>query len=136
MSGLERFIAAQDGVYAAALAELRAGEKRSHWMWFIFPQLAGLGHSAMAQHYAIGSLTEARDYLDNPLLGPRLRECIEAMLGHSDRTAESMLGSVDALKFRSSMTLFDVVEPDDCFARALSAFYAGERDERTLALLS
>lgn len=135
MSGLERFVAAQEGVYETALAELAAGEKRSHWMWFVFPQLAGLGHSAMAQHYAIGSLAEARDYLGHPLLGQRLRACTGAMLGHADRAAEAILGGVDALKFRSSMTLFDAVEPNGCFARALDAFYDGKRDPRTLALL-
>ncbi len=136
MSGLERFVEAQAGVYETALAELIAGEKRGHWMWFVFPQLAGLGLSAMAQHYAIGSLAEARDYLAHPLLGARLRECTAAMLGHPDRSAEAVLGSVDALKFRSSMTLFDAAEPDGAFARALDAFYDGERDLRTLALLA
>lgn len=135
MNGLERFVAAQEGVYETALAELASGEKRSHWMWFVYPQLAGLGHSAMAQHYAIGSLAEARDYLGHPLLGPRLRACTDAMLRHADRPAEAILGGVDALKFRSSMTLFDAVEPDGPFAHALDAFYDGERDPRTLALL-
>jgi len=133
---LSRFVEAQEGVYEAALAELIAGEKRSHWMWFIFPQLAGLGLSAMAQHYAIGSLAEARDYLGHPLLGPRLRTCTEAMLGHPDRPAEAILGGVDALKFRSSITLFDAVAPDDIFASALDTFCDGQRDERTLALLA
>ena len=133
---LLRFVEAQDGVYATALAELNAGEKRSHWMWFVFPQIEGLGLSAMAQHYAIRSRAEARDYLAHSLLGPRLRECTKAMLGHSDRPAEAILGTVDALKFRSSMTLFDAAEPDTCFARALDAFYRGARDERTLALLA
>lgn len=135
MSGLGRFVEAQDGVYEKALAELRAGEKRSHWMWFVFPQIAGLGLSAMARHYAIASLDEARDYLGHPVLGPRLRECTETMVSHADRSVEAILGGVDALKFRSSMSLFDVVEPDAVFARALDAFCAGARDERTLQLL-
>ncbi len=135
MSGLDRFIEAQAGMYETALAELNAGEKRSHWMWFIFPQIAGLGQSAMARRYAIGSLSEARDYFGHTVLGPRLRACTEAMLSHPDRPAEAILGGVDALKFRSSMTLFDAVEPGGLFRRALDAFYGGVRDERTLALL-
>lgn len=136
MSALDRFVEAQAGVYETALAELKAGEKRSHWMWFVFPQIAGLGLSAIAQKYAIGSPAEARDYLGHPLLGPRLRTCTEAMLGHPDRPAEAILGSVDAMKFCSSMTLFDAVEPNGPFAHALDTFFDGARDERTLALLA
>lgn len=135
MSGLDRFVAAQESVYKAALAELVAGEKRSHWMWFVFPQLAGLGHSAMARHYAIGSLAEAREYLAHEILRPRLRACTEAVLSHADTPAEAIFGPTDALKFQSSMTLFDAVEPDACFARALATFYDGSADARTRALL-
>ena len=133
---LRRFTDAQDGAFETALAELRAGAKQSHWMWFVFPQLAGLGHSPTAQYYAIRSLAEARAYLAHPLLGPRLRQCTEALLPHADdRSAEAIFGSVDALKLPSSLTLFDLVAPDDVFARALDSFFAGEPDQRTLALI-
>ncbi|GAA3573029.1 DUF1810 domain-containing protein [Microlunatus spumicola] len=138
-SGLERFVEAQDarGTYAQALRELRAGRKTSHWMWFVFPQLAGLGRSATAQAYAITSLQEARDYLAHPVLGPRLRECTAAVLGHADRTAEQVFGGIDALKLRSSMTLFARAAPEEpAFAEVLDVFYGGEADERTDALLS
>ncbi|HEX8841259.1 MAG TPA: DUF1810 domain-containing protein [Sphingomicrobium sp.] len=133
---LQRFIDAQDGVFETALAELRSGLKQSHWIWFVFPQLAGLGRSPTAQHYAIASLEEARAYLDHPLLGPRLRRSVEVLLpwaGH--RTAEQVLGPVDAMKLRSSLTLFDQAEPAGLFGDAIRAFFSGERDERTLALL-
>ena len=137
---LDRFVAAQDvgGTFLRALAELRAGAKASHWMWFVFPQLAGLGHSTMAQRYAIADAAEARAYLAHPVLGPRLTEASEAMLGWAGRrTAEAILGPVDALKFASSMTLFDHVANDRgaVFGRTLGAFYEGRRDERTLSLL-
>jgi uncharacterized protein (DUF1810 family) len=133
---LQRFLDAQENIYEAALAELRAGSKQSHWMWFIFPQIAGLGQSPTAIFYAIGSLEEARAYLENPLLGLRLRECIEAVLSWAGKhSAEQILGSVDAAKLRSSLTLFDRVAPHGIFARALAAFFGSERDERTLALL-
>jgi uncharacterized protein (DUF1810 family) len=117
---LERFVRAQDadGVYQRALAELRAGRKRSHWMWFVFPQLAGLGHSQMAQRYAIASLAEAKRYLAHPVLGPRLRECAQALLDlHGAPSAAEILGEIDALKLRSSMTLFSraAAEPDSIF---------------------
>ena len=137
-AGLERFVEAQDtgGTYAQALRELRAGRKTSHWMWFVFPQAAGLGRSAMAQSYAIASLKEARDYLAHPVLGPRLRESVAAVLTHTDRTAEQVLGGIDALKLRSSMTLFARADPaEPAFAAVLDAFYAGEADERTEQLL-
>lgn len=134
--GLARFVDAQNGVFEQALAELRAGAKRSHWMWFIFPQLAGLGHSAMAIHYGIGSPAEARAYLAHSLLGPRLRLCTQAVLAHDGTPLDIMLGSVDALKFRSSMTLFETASGEAPFARALDAFCGGERDPATLAILS
>ena len=134
---LQRFIRAQDGIYERVLAELRAGSKQSHWMWFIFPQLAGLGRSPTAQYYGITSLDEARAYLEHEVLGPRLRQCAEAMLPWSARrTARQILGPVDALKLRSSLTLFDRVEPRSVFASAEDAFFDGERDEQTLALLN
>ena len=134
---LARFVAAQEGVYPQALAELGAGAKRSHWMWFVFPQLAGLGTSAMAQRYAIGSLAEARAYLAHPLLGARLRECTAAMLAHAGARAEAILGSIDAIKLRSSMTLFaQAGKADDPFAACLAAFFGGAEDPATLRLLA
>lgn len=133
---LQRFVSAQDGLYAQALAELQAGRKQSHWMWFIFPQLAGLGTSPMAIRYAIQSADEARAYLAHPVLGPRLREGVAAMLAHKGARPEAILGGIDALKFRSTLTLFEAVADDPApFAAALDAFYDGKRDERTLALL-
>jgi uncharacterized protein (DUF1810 family) len=135
---LGRFVDAQNrgGTYAAALAELRAGRKTSHWMWFVFPQVAGLGHSSMAQAYAIGSLQEARAYLAHPVLGPRLLDCVRAVLGHADRSAADVLGGIDALKLRSSMTLFARADPDQpLFAPVLDQFSGGEADARTDALL-
>ena len=133
---LERFVAAQKGVYHRALDELRAGQKRSHWMWFIFPQSAGLGRSSTAQQFAIASAAEARAYLAHPVLGPRLVETVEAVLPHSDRGATTIFGATDAMKFRSSLTLFEAVADEPgVFAAALDAFYDGERDARTLELL-
>ena len=129
---LDRFVEAQDGVYAQALAELRRGRKESHWMWFVFPQIAGLGRSPTAQYYAIASAGEARAYLGHPLLGPRLRECTEAVLAHPNRSAEEIFGAIDALKFRSSMTLFEAVDEDGPFGAAIDAFYGGARDPATL----
>jgi uncharacterized protein (DUF1810 family) len=137
MPSVERFVAAQQQVYPCVLAELRAGEKRSHWMWFVFPQIAGLGHSAMAQRYAIADLAEARAYLDHPLLGPRLADCTDTMLGWAGRrSAEEILGPVDAIKFRSSMTLFEAANGGPRYARALDAFYEGIRDLATLDRLA
>ena len=135
---LERFVAAQDegGTYERALAELRQGSKRSHWMWFVFPQIAGLGSSPTARRYAIASADEARAYAHHPVLGPRLVQCAEALceLGGSD--PQVVLGAVDALKLRSSMTLFEAVAPDrPAFAAVLERYYAGERDPQTLQLL-
>ena len=133
---LQRFIDAQDGVYETALSELRAGTKQSHWMWFIFPQLAELGRSPTAKFFGITSVDEARAYLAHPLLGCRLRECVVALLSWSgDRSAEEVLGGVDAMKLRSSLTLFESIEPNGIFSRLLLNFFAGKRDELTLALL-
>ena len=136
MTDLSRFVEAQRLTYDSALAELRAGRKRSHWMWFVFPQIAGLGMSATAIYYAIASADEARAYLAHDLLGPRLRECTRAVLDHQGKSAGEIFGPVDAMKLRSSMTLFDHVGgADDPFADCLDAFFDGERDMRTLELL-
>lgn len=122
---LERFVTAQAGVYPAALAELRAGRKRSHWMWFVFPQIAGLGRSAMAATYAIGSVEEARAYLAHPVLGPRYLECVEALLMHRGRSAEAIMGAVDAMKLRSSLTLFAAAGGGALVEAALGVFFDG-----------
>jgi uncharacterized protein (DUF1810 family) len=136
VSDLSRFVQAQQGVYRTALAELRAGSKRSHWMWFVFPQLAGLGHSATARRYAIGSLDEARAYLAHPVLGPRLVEAAAALLAVEGRTAGQILGYPDDLKLRSSMTLFARAADDPgVFQAVLDRYYDGP-DPRTLELLS
>jgi uncharacterized protein (DUF1810 family) len=133
---LERFVHAQEAVYAQALAELRAGRKRSHWMWFVFPQLAGLGRSPTAERFAIGSRGEAQAYLDHPVLGARLRECTRAMLAVEGRSLSAILGFPDDLKFRSSMTLFtEVSEPGSPFHAALSKYCEGKPDPKTLELL-
>jgi len=133
---LERFVAAQDGAYDRALAELRAGRKTGHWIWFVFPQVAGLGRSEMSRVYAIGSLAEARAYLAHPVLGPRLHECTAALLATQGRSAEEMLGSIDAVKLRSSMTLFLRAAPDEpSFQAVLERFYAGRPDAATDAIL-
>ena len=132
---LHRFIEAQESSFDQALTELRAGLKQSHWMWFIFPQLAGLGRSSTAIFYAIASRDEALAYLNHPVLGPRLRQSVEAIEPWAgERTAEGILGPIDAVKLRSSLTLFDAVEPNGLFGRALQSFFPGP-DERTLALL-
>jgi uncharacterized protein (DUF1810 family) len=133
---LQRFVDAQARIYEQALAELTAGDKRSHWMWFVFPQVAGLGLSPTAQRYAIASLQEAKDYLAHPLLGPRLRECTAAVLELEDRTAHQVFGSPDDLKFRSSMTLFTEAAPGEpLFRAALGKFFGGDPDARTLEIL-
>jgi uncharacterized protein (DUF1810 family) len=134
---LERFVGAQDGgVYEQALRELRAGAKRGHWMWFVFPQVAGLGRSSTAQHYALAGLEEARAYLAHPVLGPRLVECAQALLELSGRDPVRVLGSVDAVKLRSSMTLFEAAAPDErVFAEVLERWFDGERDEATTTRL-
>jgi uncharacterized protein (DUF1810 family) len=134
---LQRFIDAQESVIETALGELRAGSKRTHWMWFVFPQIAGLGSSSISQYYAIQSLEEARAYLAHPLLGPRLRQAVEAVLPWAGtRSPVAILDPVDAVKLRSSLTLFEQVEPDSVFLHALTSLFNGEADERTLALLN
>jgi uncharacterized protein (DUF1810 family) len=134
-SGLDRFVEAQDGVYDDALAELSTGRKRTHWMWFIFPQIAGLGSSPTAQFYAIASLDEAKAYLAHPVLGPRLRECARALLTVDGRSARDIFGYPDDLKLRSSMTLFARAADDPApFQAVLDRYYDGP-DPRTLALV-
>jgi uncharacterized protein (DUF1810 family) len=133
---LQRFVEAQEPVYDRALAELLRGRKESHWMWFVFPQLAALGRSATAKLYGIGSAAEARAYLEHEVLGARLLECTRAVCRHRDPGAEAIFGSVDAMKLRSSMTLFEAVAGDAApFSQALELLYGGARDEATLALL-
>ena len=131
---LGRFVEAQDAgaTYDRALSELRAGRKVSHWMWFVFPQIAGLGRSPTARRYAISGLEEARAYLAHPLLGPRLRECAQALADGPARSAVDVLGEIDAVKLRSSMTLFARAAPDEpLFATVLDRFFAGEPDPET-----
>jgi uncharacterized protein (DUF1810 family) len=131
---LNRFVSAQDrgDTYASAVAELRAGRKVSHWMWFVFPQIAGLGSSPMAQEFAISSLAEARAYLAHPVLGARLIECARILRDLEGRSAQEILGGIDAMKLRSSMTLFAHAAPDTpLFAEVLDTYFGGERDELT-----
>ncbi|HEU4547477.1 MAG TPA: DUF1810 domain-containing protein [Microlunatus sp.] len=135
---LDRFVAAQnaDGTYQQALGELRAGRKASHWMWFVFPQIAGLGRSGIAQRYAIADLGEARAYLTHPVLGPRLVTAAESVITHRDRSAEEILGDIDAIKLRSSMTLFTHAdESQTVFRTVLDTFFDGEEDPATLERL-
>lgn len=133
---LSRFLDAQASSYDTALAELKAGQKRSHWMWFIFPQVAGLGSSPMAQRYAIHSRAEAAAYLQHPILGQRLRESIDALLGVEGRSAEQIMGDPDFRKLQSSVTLFAEIAPDEArFAELLEKYYAGAKDPRTIEFL-
>ncbi len=134
---LDRFVRAQDGIYEAALAEVASGRKRSHWMWFIFPQFAGLGSSPTSEHFAIRSEDEARAYLGHSILGPRLRQCAEALLSVSGRTASQIFGYPDDVKLRSSMTLFaSVSAPGSVFHQVLDRYFDGDPDGRTLDLLA
>jgi uncharacterized protein (DUF1810 family) len=134
---LDRFLTAQaGGVYETALGELRRGCKRSHWMWFVFPQLAGLGRSETARFYGIRGLAEARAYLDHPLLGPRLEACCQALLDHDGRTALEILGAPDDMKLRSSMTLFQASQhSDSIFGKVLDHYFASEPDPLTIRIL-
>jgi len=139
MADLERFVAAQDtgGTYEQALRELRAGRKRSHWMWFVFPQVAGLGRSPTAQHYAVSGLAEARAYLAHDVLGSRLRESAQALTALDSRDPVGVLGPVDAMKLRSSMTLFALAAPEEAVFRAvLDQFFDGVEDAATVDLLA
>ena len=133
---LQRFLDAQAPVYRQVLAELGAGAKRSHWMWFVFPQIAGLGRSETARFFAVGSRAEAAAYLAHPILGPRLRECCRLAIAVEGRSAREIFGSPDDMKFRSSLTLFAAVAPEDTvFSEALRKFFGGEADAATLARL-
>lgn len=133
---LQRFVSAQERVYRDVLAELRGGRKRSHWMWFIFPQIEGLGYSATSKHYAIKSPQEARAYLQHPILGARLVECAETVLQLTGRSASEIFGSPDDMKLHSSMTLFAAVADDSVFARVLEKYFGGKPDRKTLDLLA
>ena len=136
-NNLHRFLSAQAPTYDTVLAELRAGRKSSHWIWFIFPQIAGLGRSGTAQQFAIGSLDEAKAYLQHPTLGPRLRECTQLVLDVEGRSAEEIFGYPDHLKFRSCMTLFLTAAPDNAlFNAALLKYFDGKPDQLTLDLLA
>ncbi|MEO5696993.1 MAG: DUF1810 domain-containing protein [Burkholderiaceae bacterium] len=135
MADLTLFVEAQAPVYATALAELRAGRKQTHWMWFVFPQLKALGRSSTALHYGLHDLTEAQSYWAHPVLGPRLKECVLAVLSVESRTAHDIFGSPDDLKFCSCLTLFERAASEACFGNALNRFYGSRRDEATLELL-
>ena len=132
---LQRFITAQHDIYDVALAEIRRGAKRSHWMWFIFPQIAGLGHSGMAQRYGIGSPDEARAYLADAILGSRYRECVAALQDLTGTTAKAVFGTIDAMKLRSSLTLFAEASGVPLFEAAIERWFGGEKDEATLRIL-
>lgn len=132
---LERFVDAQSSCYEAVCAELNAGKKNSHWMWFIFPQVEGLGRNAMAKRYALHSRQEVMAYLNHPVLGPRLLQCVGLMLEAKGKSAYEILGTPDDLKFRSCMTMFEVVSDEPLFEQALIRFYDGKPDSRTLELL-
>ncbi len=136
MDSLQRFLDAQAPVYEQACAELQAGDKQSHWMWFIFPQLRGLGQSATAQHYGIASRQEALDYWLHPVLGPRLKHGMALLLAHRGLSAQAIFGATDAMKLKSCATLFAAVAPNEpVFQQVLDQYYAGALDDRTLALL-
>ena len=134
--GLERFVKAQKRDYQLALAEVRAGKKQSHWIWYIFPQMYGLGHSCYANLYGIRDKKEAEEYLKHKILGKRLREITMALLEHDACSAEDIFGNLDAMKVRSSMTLFDIVSPKDIFDEILNKFYANQRCDITIRMLS
>lgn len=137
--GLERFIEAQNsyGTYETALQEMNNGQKRSHWIWYVFPQLKGFGHSYNSEYYGLDDLDEAKDYLKHPVLGKRLREITTVLLDHTDEDAVTLMGShIDAIKLRSCMTLFDAVSPNDIFGQVLDVFYEGKRDNKTLSKIN
>ncbi|MBM6891296.1 DUF1810 domain-containing protein [Bacteroides caecigallinarum] len=134
-TGLQRFLDAQSEGYALALSEIRQGMKRSHWIWYIFPQIKDLGFSYNSEYYGISSLQEARDYLNHEVLGKRLQEITASLLLHRGKDIELIMGDIDAVKLKSSMTLFDAIQPGDIFGEVLDEFYSGERCRRTLELL-
>lgn len=135
--GLDRFTAAQERVYGTVLSELRSGQKRSHWMWFIFPQVVGLGHSLTSVHYSMKSVAEARAYLEHPVLGARLVECSKTLLDVEGRSASAIFGYPDDMKLKSSMTLFASVAEDPCsvFVQVLEKYFKGQRDSSTLEII-
>jgi uncharacterized protein (DUF1810 family) len=134
---LSRFLEAQETSYATALEEIKSGKKRTHWIWYVFPQLKGLGTSSMSQKFGVSGLAEARRYLAHPVLGARLREITEALLSHYEQDAEAVFGELDAAKVRSCLTLFSWADPTaQLFKTALDRFYSGQPDRRTLELLS
>lgn len=134
-NSLDRFVEAQTLSYKTALAEIRRGAKRSHWMWYVFPQFAGLGRSSTAQHFSVRSLEEARSYLDHAVLGPRYLECVAALQDLATSNAEAVFGEIDATKLRSSLTLFEAARPNALIAAALDRWFSGERDPLTLRLI-
>ena len=137
MIDLQIFVKAQEDIYEQALAELKNGKKVSHWMWFVFPQIAGLGNSVTTRKYAIPNLADAKAYLSHDLLGSRLRECTEAVLAVEGRTAHEILGSPDDMKLKSCMTLFELADgPDSVFSDILMKYFEGQRDERSLTILN
>ena len=134
---MQRFLDAQKNQYYIALREMREGSKSSHWIWFIFPQILGLGQSPESKRYGISDLDEAKAYLSHPVLGARLREITAEVLKHTDSSIRTIMGGgIDVKKFKSSMTLFDAVSPNDIFAKALETFYGGERDNKTLEMIT
>ena len=137
LNSLQRFLDAQKNQYYIALREMREGSKRSHWIWFIFPQIQGLGQSPESKRYGISDLDQARAYRSHPVLGARLREITAEVLKHTDSSIRTIMGGgIDVKKFKSSMTLFDAVSPNDIFAKALETFYGGERDNKTLEMIT
>ena len=136
MFDLDRFVSAQEYDYPVALSEIKAGRKYSHWIWYIYPQLKGLGRSYNSDFYGLASVAEAKAYLDHPVLGVRLREIVQALLLHRGKNPKEILGDIDASKVRSSMTLFDIVSPNDIFGILLDEFYNGRRCHRTMRILS
>ena len=132
---LARFVGPQNAMWPRVLTEMAAGRKQSHWIWFVFPQIGGLGTSFRSHHFAIRSHDEAKAYLAHPILGARLREVTELVLNVEGRNAHDIFGDPDEMKFRSSMTLFDAISPNDIFARALDKYFSGERDAHTLSIL-
>jgi uncharacterized protein (DUF1810 family) len=134
---LDRFVVVQTDSYEQALGEIRRGAKRSHWMWYIFPQIVGLGRSGIARHYAVRSLAEARAYLAHPLLGPRLLACVAALQDlPANATAQGVFGGIDAMKLNSSLTLFEAAGGDPMFAAAIERWFGGRRDDATMRLLN
>lgn len=134
-NNVSRFIKAQENMYETALAEVRNGKKESHWIWFVLPQLRGLGHSYNSNYYGLDGLEKTRLYLDNPILNAHLREAVGVLLSLPTNNPESIFGKLDALKLKSSMTLFDAAQPNDIYAKVLDKYFSGQRDKRTNAII-